>query len=78
MELDYETFLGDPDTCLSKLAGFMGVEAAAPEASPLAWISSPSYPRAAGVIDDRSVGRWQRYASELEHAFGEVMSPSAA
>ena len=78
MELDYETFLGDPDTCLSKLAGFMGVEAAAPEASPPAWISSPSYPRAAGVIDDRSVGRWQRYASELERAFGEVMSPSAA
>ncbi len=77
-ELDYETFLRDPDACLSRLAGFMGLEAAAPEAAPPAWISSPSYPRAAGAIDDRSAGRWQRYAAELECAFGELMSPAAA
>lgn len=66
LEIHYEDLVRNPEAVLPEVRKFVGLEEG-PEASSTAdeFISSPSYARAGKAVDDRSAGRWRKYAEQL-------------
>ncbi|MEO7014629.1 MAG: sulfotransferase [Dokdonella sp.] len=67
LELDYESLVGEPDSTIARVRGFLGLESDAPAANfeQATAISTASVWQARQQVHSRSVGRWRRYSDFL-------------